>query len=100
VPLRQLDAILREQGVEHIPLLKIDVEGYELEVVNSLGAFFPAIDNIILEVLDTSTGLSAKSVVLIEKLTSLKYQLQTVEGQAWDHHSRLPENNRWAARYN
>jgi hypothetical protein len=81
-------------------LLKIDVEGYELEVVNSLGAFFPAIDNIILEVLDTSTGISAKSVALIEKLKGLKYELHTVEGHAWDQHSPLPENNLWASRSN
>ena len=100
VPLRRLDAILTEQGVDRIRLLKIDVEGYELEVVNSLGAFFPAIDNIILEVLDTSSGISRKSVALIEKLTRLNYQLHTVEGQAWDQHSPLPENNLWASRCN
>ncbi len=100
VPLRRLDAILTEQRVEYIRLLKIDVEGYELEVVNSLGAFFSTIDNIILEVLDTSSGISAKSVALIEKLTRLKYHLHTVEGHAWDHQSPLPENNLWASRCN
>jgi FkbM family methyltransferase len=100
VPLRRLDAILAEQGVEHVRLLKIDVEGYELEVINSLGASFPAIDNIILEVLDTSSGISVKSVALIEKLKSLEYELHTVEGHAWDHHSPLAENNLWASRCN
>jgi hypothetical protein len=100
VPLRRLDAIFSEQGVEHIRLLKIDVEGYELEVDNSLGSFFSAIDHIILEVLDTSSGISAKSVALIEKLTSQKYQLQTIEGRAWDRQSPLPENTLWAARCN
>ena len=100
VPLRRLDAILAEQAVERIRLLKIDVEGYELEVINSLGGFFTAIDNIILEVLDTSSGVSAKSVALIEKLKSLEYQLHTVEGHAWDQHIPLPENNLWAARGN
>jgi FkbM family methyltransferase len=100
VPLRRLDTILTEQQVERIRLLKIDVEGYELEVVNSLGTFLPAIDNIILEVLDTASGISAKSVALIEKLKSLEYQLQTVEGHAWDLPSPLPENNLWASRCN
>jgi FkbM family methyltransferase len=98
VPLRRMDAIFAEQGVEHIHLLKIDVEGYELEIVNSLGAFSPAIDNIILEVLDTSSDISAKSEALIGKLKSLEYKLYTVEGQVWDHHSALPENNLWASR--
>ncbi len=100
VPLRRLDAILSEQGVEHIRLLKIDVEGYELEVVNSLGSFLTAIDNIIFEVLDTSSSISAKSVALIEKLKSLNYRLQTVEGYPWDQRSPLPENNLWASRCN
>jgi FkbM family methyltransferase len=98
VSIRRLDAILAEQRVGHIRLLKIDVEGYELEVVNSLGAFSPAIDNIILEVLDTSSGITAKSVELIETLSRLKYQLHTVEGHAWDQKSPLPENNLWASR--
>jgi FkbM family methyltransferase len=100
VPIRRLETILREQRVEHVRLLKIDVEGYELEVVNGLGAFLPAIDNIILEVLDTASGISAKSVSLIEKLKSLEYELRTVEGVPWDYRSPLPENNLWASRNN
>jgi FkbM family methyltransferase len=100
VPLRRLDAILNEQRVDHIRLLKIDVEGYELEVLNSLGAFVPAIDNMILEVLDTSTGITAKSGALIEKLKSFGYALNNVAGQAWDCRCPLPENNLWASRAN
>ena len=100
VPLRRLEAILREQRVERVRLLKIDVEGYELEVVNGLGSFLPSIDNIILEVLDTSTGLSARSISLIEKLKSLRYKLNTVAGDPWDYRSPLPENNLWASRIN
>lgn len=98
VPLRRLDTILAEQNVERVRLLKIDVEGYELEVINSLGAFFPSVDNIILEVLDTSTGISAKSKALIENLVRHQYQLHTVEGNVWDRQSPLPENNLWASR--
>ena len=100
VPIRRLEAILSEQGVERVRLLKIDVEGYELEVFNSLGAFLPAIDNIILEVLDTASGISAKTISLIERLNGVEYKLRTVEGVPWDCRSPLPENNLWASRNN
>ncbi len=100
VPLKRLQTILIEQRVEHIRLLKIDVEGYEFEVINSLGESLSGIDNIILEVLDTSVDMSAKSQALIERLKLFKYELKTVEGKAWDHHSPLPENNLWASRCN
>jgi FkbM family methyltransferase len=98
VPLRRLEGILDEQGVKHVRLLKIDVEGFEFEVVNGLGAYPPAIDNIILEVLDTSSDLSPKTVSLIEQLKRLRFQLRTVNGQSWDCQSPLPENNLWASR--
>jgi FkbM family methyltransferase len=94
VPLRRLDAILTEQRVAHIRLLKIDVEGYELEVVKSLGTFGSVVDNIILEVLDTS---SEKSLTLIDQLKSLDYELRTVEGHDWSDRVPLPENNLWAS---
>jgi FkbM family methyltransferase len=100
VPLKRLEAILTQQEIKRVRLLKIDVEGYELEVLNSLGAFAVAVDNIVLEVLDTSRSLSTKSLLLVEKLKSLNYELKTVEGRAWDEQSALLENNLWATRGN
>jgi FkbM family methyltransferase len=98
VPLKRLETIFNEQRVKHVRLLKIDVEGYELEVVKGLGPFSPAVDNIILEVLDTSSAPTPRSLALIETLKSLDYELKTVEGHAWNARSELPENNLWASR--
>jgi FkbM family methyltransferase len=38
VPVRRLDALAREKGLTEIDLLKIDVEGFEPEVLSGLGA--------------------------------------------------------------
>jgi FkbM family methyltransferase len=95
VAVKRLETIFNEQGVKQVRLLKVDVEGYELEVINSLGRFDHAVENIILEVLDTS---SEKSLTLLGQLKSLDYELRTVEGRAWSAQTPMPENNLWASR--
>jgi FkbM family methyltransferase len=98
VPLKRLDAILKEQAVEAVRLLKVDVEGFELEVLNSLGKFAPTVENIILEVLDTEEHISPKSAALIQELRRHNFELNTVEGNVWHQLTPLPENNLWATR--
>jgi FkbM family methyltransferase len=98
VPLRRLDTIFEELRVSHVRLLKIDVEGYELEAINGIGYYGEAIDNIVLEMLQTTSELKRKSLLLTEMLSGFGYKLKTVEGQDWDCQSPLPENNLWASR--
>ena len=98
VPLMRLDNILEGQGIRHVRLLKIDVEGYELETLAGLGACSGMVENIILEVLETSSKLSEKSEMLIETLRKLGYSLKSVDGKPWTQGRPLSENNLWATR--
>lgn len=50
LPMRTLDEILHETAFGVPDLLKIDVQGYELEVLRGLGALIHSIDFILLEV--------------------------------------------------
>jgi FkbM family methyltransferase len=100
VPMMRLETIFDRQAIDHARLLKIDIEGYELKALEGIGPHTQAVDNIILEVLDTATALAPKSVSLLEKLERLGYELRTVEGHAWNRSSALPENNLWASRNN
>lgn len=49
VPVKRLDRIFSEESLTHIDLLKIDVEGYEPEVLSGLGDMAVPIENIIME---------------------------------------------------
>ena len=40
VECRRLDNILSEQNIDHISYIKIDVEGFELNVLRGLGKYF------------------------------------------------------------
>jgi FkbM family methyltransferase len=93
VPLRRLDNILRERGVKRVPLLKIDVEGFELKVINGISDRLPDVDHLIIELLDAGPNPSDNTITVIGNLRGAGFQLSTVTGQEWDGESRLPENN-------
>jgi FkbM family methyltransferase len=48
--IKPLDQILAEREIEHIDLVKIDVEGFELEVLEGFQKFLPSVRSIIVEV--------------------------------------------------
>jgi FkbM family methyltransferase len=98
VPVIRLDEIVKEQSLEYVRLLKIDVEGYETEVLDGLGNHVNVVENIVIEVLGTQTGLSVKSLDLVKRIQTLGYNLRTVQGETWTPGSELPENNLWASR--
>ncbi len=57
--IRPVSDVISEYGVEHIDLLKIDVEKSELDVLAGItGAHFPRIDQVIVEVHDRSGRLA------------------------------------------
>jgi FkbM family methyltransferase len=57
--LRPLSAIIREQGIERVDLLKVDVQKAELEVVNGIDAAdWPKIRNVVLEAHDSDNRVA------------------------------------------
>jgi FkbM family methyltransferase len=50
VPVRRLDAILTQEDVRRPALLKIDTEGYEMEVLQGAEGILPAIDAVVVEI--------------------------------------------------
>ena len=50
VPVRRLDGVLNPEDIRHPCLLKIDTEGYELEVLRGAENLLPSIDCIVAEV--------------------------------------------------
>ena len=69
VALRRLSDVIREQGVEHIDLLKIDVQRAELDVLLGIDdEDWPRIDQVVLEVHDGAGEATAGRVDRIRAL--------------------------------
>jgi FkbM family methyltransferase len=100
VPLVRLSDVL--QDVPQVRVLKIDVEGYELEVLRGLGEAHRKIDNLIFEMLPEAGSSPAGETSLRDELigwcTTAGYQVRTVTGEPWTRHDPLPEANVWATR--
>jgi hypothetical protein len=96
VPLRRLDGFMTANGVGPVQLLKIDVEGYELEVLHGLGDAHTNCRNIILEVLQATPSERNKAAVAF--LTAAGFELNDITGKPWQWGSPLPESNLWATR--
>lgn len=96
VPLRRLDTVLSEYGAVSVQVLKIDVEGYELEVLKSLGQYLGECRNIILEMLDSSDAQRNQDIISL--LADSGFELRDVAGNGWKPGTPLVEHNLWAAR--
>lgn len=94
VPLRRLDDLLAVNEVTATKLVKIDVEGYELEVLQGLGQRIGSCAHIILEVLESSDSKRTGEIATL--LTDAGFSLKTVSGQPWRVGTSLPEQNLWA----
>jgi hypothetical protein len=77
-------------------LLKIDVEGFELEVLQGAGAILAETSHIIVEVLPSEE--LARILQLQDLLQTAGFQLFDVEGAAWQPGRPAIENNVWARR--
>ena len=93
VPIRRLDSIFQERRIDRVRLLKIDVEGFELSVVNGLGERLQDIDHMVVELLDAGPDMSKNTVTLIQKLSAAGFKLTTVTGETWNGSTALPESN-------
>jgi FkbM family methyltransferase len=94
VPLRRLDTVLDAESINYVSLLKIDVEGYELEVLLGLGTRINDCGSIILELLETTDADRNRAVV--DLLLGNGYTLKDVTGKVWKWGAMLPERNLWA----
>jgi FkbM family methyltransferase len=95
VPSVRLDSVLQRHAIDRVAVLKIDVEGYENEVIDGVGDCLPKIENIVVEILPNRQD-ETRLRSLIELLRTNGYQLVTVANQPWSVGANLPENNLWA----
>jgi FkbM family methyltransferase len=95
VPSLRLDSIFQRHNITCAKLLKIDVEGYESEVISGLGNRLRDTENIVFEVLPNAaaetTGLTSAQF-----LQDHGFELRTVEDRPWQPGAPIPENNLWA----
>jgi FkbM family methyltransferase len=96
VALVRLDALAERHQISGVRLLKIDVEGYESEVLRGARALLERTENIILELLPDADPEAAVRVTV--ELDAMGFELRTVDGAAWQLGQSLPESNLWAHR--
>lgn len=90
VPLRRLDNLLRESGMNKVRLIKISVVGYEWAVVRGLGSLLGGIEHLVIDMRDDTT--SGKPFELVQQLLRSNYALTTLNGQDWKPGEPLPAN--------
>jgi FkbM family methyltransferase len=96
VPRITLRWLIETYGLRPVNLLKIDVEGFELEVLKGAGDAMRAIENIVFEVLP---GEDAEKTPAIERtLRDCGFQMFDVDGAPWRPGQASTENNVWARR--
>src|SRR3989338_6588754 len=85
VPCRRLDSVISEYGIQHVRFLKVDAQGYDLEVIKSLGDSIDRVDEVVCEVQVTPREIyknASKKEDVIDYLHSvgflfLKQEFQT-----------------------
>ena len=96
VPKITLRWLFETYELRPVTLLKIDVEGFEHEVLKGAGDAIQSIENIVFEVLP---GEGADKTQAIEKmLRDFGFQMFDVNGALWRPGQACVENNVWARR--
>jgi FkbM family methyltransferase len=96
VPKVTLRWLLETYKPRPVTLLKIDVEGFELEVLKGAGDSIRAIENIVFEVLPNEDANKTQTIERI--LRDFGFQMFDVDGAAWRPGQACVENNVWARR--
>jgi FkbM family methyltransferase len=78
VQVRRLDRILEELGIDHVDMLKIDVEGAEEAVLRGADRILPATDRIAVETTDGEIGANIRSL-----LTECGFEIVAEEVDHW-----------------
>ena len=81
VPMIRVDTLLDELKLNKIKLLKIDVEGFELNVLESSLNKFNIIENIVIEILKPFNEFSAKEKRIFLLLSGSGFSLQDIYGR-------------------
>jgi FkbM family methyltransferase len=93
VPIVRLDSILTRFGLSGARLIKLDVEGYELEVLRGCGDRLADIDACVVELLPGSSHTE-----IFALLSSFGFRFYDVTGRSMSDVSSLPEHNLLAMR--
>jgi FkbM family methyltransferase len=96
VPIRRLDSFMVANSIDEVALLKIDTEGYELEVLRGLGEQITNCRNIVFEMLEGDS--EDERMAVCDLLSAAGFELHRVDGVAWRIGDPLPESNLWAKR--
>jgi len=96
VPIRRLDTIFAAHTVERAKLIKIDVEGFELEVLHGLGRRLVDCENLIVEILDDT--LAHKKDTFFSLLREAGFTFRDVSGAVWQPGAPLIDGNLWASK--
>jgi hypothetical protein len=89
VPLLRLDTMLDELGNRRVKLLKLDVEGFELEAVKGLGSRIKNVDHLLFELLEKMP--SSRTLDLFSLLEEEGFEIRTLDGVPWIHGTPIPE---------
>ncbi len=95
-PVVTLDWLFADQGIDRAALLKVDVEGYELEVLMGAAAILDRIDNIVLEILPGEEPARVRAIE--SRLRVAGFRLCDVAGGEWRLGVPTVENNVWGSR--
>jgi len=96
VPIQTLDKVLQSLQLGRIKLAKIDVEGYELEVLRGAVESLSQIDNIVVEILPDANAEDTRQITRL--LEDHEFRLFDVCGNPWTIGVECAENNIWASR--
>jgi FkbM family methyltransferase len=96
VPKITLRWLIETYTLRPVNLLKIDVEGFELEVLKSAGDAMRAIENIVFENLPGEDANRTQSIE--QRLRNFGFQMFDVDGVPWRSGQACAENNVWARR--
>lgn len=90
-----LSEIIAAEGIKTIDLIKIDVEGYEFEVLKGLNLELNKPKNIIIEMLPNMIN-TKKGIELLKYVERNNYIIKTVDGNKFvENKTTIIENNLW-----
>jgi len=92
VPCIRLDTLINQLGIKHVEFLKIDTQGYDFEVIKSLGDKIGIVDSLVCEVQITAEEVylnSSKKSEIMEYMTARGFKLAATQKQTFDQEENL-----------